>query len=269
MGGAVATTPSLRGAFPASLYVGEVVHRRARPRRHSLRYRVFSLLIDLDRFEAGEALPFPLRRGRFGLVSIHPADFGPRDGTSLAAFARSKAREAGIAVPIARVEMLAYPRMLGYAFNPLTLYYLYDSADHVVMLLHEVRNTFDEHHFYAAPVQADAEGLLRHTAPKAFYVSPFNTLEGCYRFTVRPPGAEVFLGIVLSTEEGGLVNAYFRGQHRPLTSPALFKLALEYPLMTAKVMAGIHWEALRLWLKGVPTTLALRHAHRSPGTAKE
>lgn len=252
-----------------AIYVGEVVHRRARPRHHMLRYRVFSLLVDLDRLEAGERLPRLLARGRFGIFSIRLGDFGPRDGSSLAAFVRHKARDAGIVAPIARVEMLAYPRMLGYAFNPLTLYLLYDAEDRVVMLLHEVRNTFGEHHFYPAPVAADATGMLRHEAEKAFYVSPFNTLEGTYRFTVRPPGAAVFLGIVLSTEDGGLVTAYFSGDRRPLDGRQMLKLALEYPLMTIKIMAGIHWEALRLWLKGVPTTLAHRHAGRPSRAAGE
>lgn len=240
-----------------SLYVGTVVHKRARPRRHSLRYRVFSMLVDLDRLDSvGEKLRL-FSLDRFNFVSLRQRDFGPRDGTSIAAFVRRKAAAAGVS-EVASIRMLAYPRLFGYAFNPLTVYFCANAAGQVVFLLHEVSNTFGEHHFYSAPVCPDSKGELHHEARKAFFVSPFNTLEGDYRFSVRPPGDDVFLGIALSTGEGGLLTAYFTGDHRPLSDWQLAKLLLAYPFMTAKVMAGIHWEALLLWLKGVPPTLHLR-----------
>lgn len=255
-------------ASVGDIYVGEVVHRRARPRRHVLRYRVFSLLVDLDRVEAGAPLPRLMSWNRANVFSFVASDFGPRDGSSIAAFVRARAREAGLIEPVARITMLAYPRILGYAFNPLTVYFLYDASGAVRMLLHEVRNTFGEHHFYIAPVTPSPDALLRHEADKAFYVSPFNSVEGTYRFSVRSPAESVFVGIALTTQEGGLVTAYFTADRRPLTDRNLFKLALEYPFMTAKVMLGIHWEALRLWVKGVPVTLAQRRAARSSRTAR-
>jgi DUF1365 family protein len=264
LGSRIAQERSAAGA----VYVGEVVHRRARPRRHVLRYRVYSLLVDLDRLEAGDSLPRFLSFGRPNLFSFSPRDFGARDGTSIAAFVRARAREAGLAEPVARIEMLAYPRVLGFAFNPITVYFLYDAAGAVRMLLHEVRNTFGEHHFYAALTTADADGALRHSADKAFYVSPFNSVEGTYRFTVRSPQLSVFVGIVLTTDAGGLVTAYFDGDRRPLDDRQLLKLALEYPFMTAKVVLGIHWEALRLWLKGVPPTLSERSVAKATRTAR-
>ena len=243
-----------------SLYTGLVVHKRVRPKKHELRYRVFSLLVDLDRIEAvaGQSRVFSLNRR--GLVSLWFSDFGPRDGSNPAAFVREKARAAGISGEIARVRMLAYPRVFGYAFNPLTVYFLENAAGETIGLVHEVSNTFGEHHFYVAPVSPG--DTLRHSAKKEFYVSPFNTLEGDYRFSVRPPGNEVFVGIVLGTEDGPLLSAWFEGKSRSFSDGALGKLLLAYPLMTVKVFAGIHFEALRLWLKGVPLTLRLRRQLR-------
>lgn len=244
-----------------AIYVGDVVHKRARPKRHSLRYRVFSMLVDLDRLEALDQKLRLFSLNRLNLVSLVTRDFGPRDGSSIAAFIRRKAAAAG-APDIARVRMLAYPRLLGFAFNPITVYFCEDAAGQTVFLAYEVSNTFGEHHFYQAAVNANGPEI-RHEAKKAFFVSPFNTLEGNYRFSIRPPGEKVFLGITLSTDEGGLLTAYFEGDKRPLTDATLFKLLLAYPFMTAKVVGGIHWEALLLWLKGVPPTLKLRRQLKS------
>jgi uncharacterized protein len=247
-----------------AIYVGIVAHKRARPKRHSLRYNVFSMLVDLDQLESIDKTLRLFSLERFNIFSLFARDFGPRDGTSLAEFIRRRAASAGIGA-IARVRMLAYPRMFGFAFNPLTLYFCEDEADETVFLVYEVRNTFGEHHFYQARVDAAPDGSIAHDAKKAFYVSPFNTLDGTYRFSVRPPGERVFMGITLSDLDGGLVTAYFSGQRQPLTDFTLAKLMLAYPFMTAKVMLGIHWEALLLWLKGVKPTLGLRRERRDHG----
>jgi DUF1365 family protein len=252
MGGPVNESGSTLGAF----YVGDVVHKRVRPRRHALRYRVFSMLVDLDRLESvDEELRF-FSLNRFNLVSLFSKDFGPRDGSSVAAFIRRKAAAAGV-TEIARIRMLAYPRLLGFAFNPITAYFCEDAEGVVRFMAYEVSNTFGEHHFYQSATDPQA-GEIRHALGKAFYVSPFNTMEGVYRFAVRPPAETVFLGITLSDAEGGLLTAYFEAEQRPLSDASVLKLLLAYPFMTTKVVVGIHWEALLLWLKGVPPTLKLR-----------
>lgn len=249
--------------MPGAVYAGAVVHRRARPKRHALRYEVFSLLVDLDRLDELDRRLRLFSVGRFNLFSLMRQDFGPHDGSDLAAFVRARARRAGLREEVARIRMLAYPRILGYAFNPITVYFLDNAAGETVMLLYEVSNTFGEHHFYHGLATDPEAPEIRHEAAKALYVSPFNTLEGRYRFAVRPPGERVFVGVTLTTGEGGLLTAYFNAARRPLTDGTLFGLALAYPFMTAKVTAGIHWEALLLWLKGVRPTLRLRRERRA------
>ena len=111
-----------------ALYLGEVVHKRSRPARHSLRYSVFSMLVDLDQLEALDRGLRLFSVGRFNLFSLNPKEFGPHDGSSIAHFIRAKAAAAGLGEVVTRIRMLCYPRILGFAFNPVTVYYL-DDAD--------------------------------------------------------------------------------------------------------------------------------------------
>ena len=214
------------------------------------------MVVDLDQLDSIDQKLRLFSLNRFNFVSLFTKDFGPRDGTSIAAFIRKKAAAAGVP-DIARIRMLAYPRLLGYAFNPITAFFCDDAAGVTKFLAYEVSNTFGEHHFYQAAVDG-TQPDIHHAAKKAFFVSPFNTLDGNYRFSIRPPAEKVFIGISLSTEEGGLLTAYFEGEQRQLTDTMLAKLLLAYPFMTAKIVWGIHWEALRLWLKGVPLQLKFR-----------
>jgi DUF1365 family protein len=236
----------------AALYFGEVMHARLKPMGHRFNYRVMSLLIDLDRLDDADRLSPLFAVNRSALYSFHESDHGPRDGSSLRACAQARAAEQGIDLSGGRVLLLCYPRLLGYTFNPLSLYFCYRADGSLALLIYEVRNTFGEMHPYVLPVRAgdvSAAGV-RQQQDKLFYVSPFVGMAMRYRFRIAPPGDEVKLRILETDREGPLLAATFIGRHRALTTPALLRAFVALPLMTVKIIAAIHWQALRLWLKG-------------------
>jgi len=136
----------------ASLYLGDVMHARLKPFVHRFNYRVMSLLIDLDRLEAADRQSPLFGVNRRALYSFHERDHGRRDGTSLRAYAGACARSHGIDLTGGRVELLCYPRLLGYAFNPLSVYFCFDASGDLALMIYEVRNTFRQVHHYVLPV---------------------------------------------------------------------------------------------------------------------
>jgi DUF1365 family protein len=240
-------------AAAASLYLGDVMHARMKPVAHRFVYRVFSMLLDADRLDEAARLSPLFSIGRFNLASFDPADHGPRDGSSLGDYARGVLAQAGVATDGARVMLLAYPRILGYSFNPLTVYFVYGKDESLLGVLYEVRNTFGEWHTYVAPVKPGelSPAGLRQERDKIFYVSPFNDLSMRYLFRMKPPGDHITMRILETDQAGPLLAASFAGVRADLTSATLVKTCLSLPLMTMKVMAGIHWEALRLYIKGL------------------
>ena len=236
-----------------ALYEGEVMHARMKPVAHRFAYRVYSLLIDVDRLgEASAASPF-FSVGRFNLTSFEPRDHGPRDGASLGDHARSMLLKAGVDASGGRVLLLCYPRIFGFTFNPLSVFFVYDASGALRGMLYEVRNTFGQRHTYVAPVkegELSAAGL-RQECGKLFYVSPFNGMDMHYLFRIRPPTDEVALRILEKDETGPILAAAFIGTKRALTTPSLLRAFFSVPLLTLKVVAGIHWEAFRLWRKGL------------------
>lgn len=235
----------------SSIYVGSVVHERLRPKRHRLSYRVFALLLDLtelDRLDRGLRL---FSRGRFNVFSFHDADHGDRSGEAIDAHVRGLLTKGGIDTGGGPIRLLAYPRLLGYVFNPLSVYFCYDAHERLCATLYEVSNTFGERHSYLIRAETDG-GMIAQSATKQLHVSPFNGLGGDYRFRLRPPDEDVTVGILYRDADGPLLKAHFHGHRRPLTDATLARLALTHPAMTLKVTLGIHLEALRLWLKRVP-----------------
>ena len=243
----------------AALYIGEVMHARLKPVGHRFSYRVMSLLIDLDRLaDADRQSPlFGINRAAF--YSFHEADHGRRDGSSLRAYVQHCAAERGIDLTGGRVLLLCYPRLLGYAFNPLSVYFCYRADGELALLIYEVRNTFGDIQPYVLPVRCGeiSDAGVRQQQDKLFYVSPFIEMAMRYHFHVLPPEERVQLRIMETDREGPLLAATFNGHRRALNTKELRRALFAFPLVTLKIMAAIHWEALRLWLNGarlVPRT---------------
>lgn len=240
----------------SALYAGTVVHQRMRPLRHRLRYGVFSLLIDLS--ELGELD----RRMRFfslnrsNLFSLHEKDYGTGEPHGLRAHIDRTLVAAGLAAG-GPVQLLTMPRILGYAFNPLTVYFCRRPDGSLQAIVYEVNNTFGERHSYVIAVGADDAhaARLQQRCAKALHVSPFLGLAMEYAFDIAPPSTDresLHVGVAVHDLQGPVLVAHLNARRRPLTDAALLRAFLTYPLLTFKVVGAIHWEALKLWVKGVP-----------------
>ena len=259
----------------AALYFGEVMHARLKPVGHRFSYRVMSLLIDLDRLDAADRQSPLFGVNRAALYSFNEADHGMRDGSSLRLYAQRCAAERGIDLTGGRVLLLCYPRLLGFTFNPLSAYFGYRAGGELALIIYEVRNTFGDIHAYVLPVKPGeiSEAGVRQQQEKRFHVSPFIELAMCYHFRVSPPDNSIKLRILETDRDGPLLAATFHGRRRALTTAALLRSFFCLPLVTFKIVAAIHWEALRLWLKGArlvprPNTAAAKTLNTGLATGK-
>ncbi|MBA2402276.1 MAG: DUF1365 domain-containing protein, partial [Bradyrhizobium sp.] len=223
-----------------------------KPMGHRFNYRVMSLLIDLDRLDMADRQSPLFGVNRAALYNFAEADHGDRDGSSLRAWAQRCAAAHGIDLAGGRVLLLCYPRLLGYSFNPLSVYFCYRADGLLALVIYEVRNTFGEIHPYVLPVMADqiSAAGVRQSQEKLFYVSPFIEMAMRYHFRVLPPQESVRLRILETDREGPLLAATFNGRRRALNTAELLRAFFALPLVTLKIAAAIHWEALRLWAKG-------------------
>lgn len=239
-------------ATPGSaFYVGEVRHVRTRPRRHRLRYRVFMVLVDLDAIaeETRRLRTFSL--GRFNLMSFAPRDHGDGGPTPLKTQIEALLVQAGLEPDGGPVRLLCMPRVLGFVFNPLSVYYCWRRTGEIQAIVYEVNSTFGQRHSYVLPVQGTTEAPIRQGCAKRLHVSPFMDMDLAYGFRLTAPRGAVSVVVDVADAEGLLLHAVFDGDRRALTDAQALRLAGAMPLLTLKVVAAIHWEALKMWLKGL------------------
>jgi uncharacterized protein len=235
----------------SSLYVGSVMHRRLGPRAHRFRYRAFWLLIDLDELPLLPGRLWLLSHNRANLFSLHDTDHGDGTSTPLRVQVERHLGAAGLDIGVGRVSLLTMPRTFGCGFNPLSIYFCHQADGNLVALVYQVHNTFGERHSYVIPV-VRRSGPVHQRRRKEFHVSPFLDMNLHYDFRVTGPDDHIAVGIRASTPSGPLMTAVLKGARKVLDDHALIGVAITIPAITLKVVAAIHWEALRLWLKGIP-----------------
>lgn len=234
----------------SALYVGSVSHTRVRPRHHHLRYRMFSLLVDLDELPRVARHCRLFSHNSFNLFSFHDRDFGDGGATPLREQVEAILTSAGIPSD-GPIRLFAMPRVLGHAFNPISVFFCHSADGGLRAVLYEVHNTFGERHSYLLPVSPDAGPVIRQQCDKEFHVSPFMDMRMKYRFRVKPPGDSIRIGVMSSDDTGPMIAATYAATRVSLSDASLARVFATHPLVTLKVVGAIHWEALRLWLKGV------------------
>jgi hypothetical protein len=229
----------------------DVFHARLRPNGLRFRYAVTSLLIDLDRARtAAPSIPF-FSIGRFNLFGFDARDHGQRDLAALRAHVDQTHAASGLARPD-RVVLSCFPRLMGFVFDPLSVYVGYDALGRPMSAIYEVRNTFGERHSYVVGLsRAFDDAPASHECDKVFYVSPFMDMALRYRFWLTPPSSEGYAVKIIERDSAGVVlTALMSARPFAATARALLARLARTPLLGFKVLAAIHWQALRLWLRG-------------------
>ncbi len=227
------------------------MHRRLGPRRHWFRYRAFWVLVDLAELEAvARRLRF-FSLERFNIFGLANTDHGDGSTTPVLDQVMRRLEDAGINLKNGTVRLLCMPRVLGYCFNPISIYFCHRSDGKVAAIVYEVHNTFGQRHSYLIPVNHDADTMHQH-CEKKLYVSPFLDMAMRYDFSMRVPSERIALAIRTSQGGRSVMTACLSGAREPLTDRGLLRVFLTIPVLTLKVTLAIHWQALRLWLKGLP-----------------
>ena len=229
------------------IYNGEVTHTRFKPVRHFLKYKTFSLLIDLDEINLLDKSIGIFSHNKFNIFSFYDKDHGDRDGGNLKDWVISNLKKFQIKENITNIKVLCYPRILGYVFNPLSIFYCYEK-EKLVAIFYEVKNTFNEQHTYIFKIKNNEEIIQK--CRKKFYVSPFMDMETFYNFKLLNPKDKLSVFIKQTDADGTILTATQTGDKKEFSFKQLAINFLKYPLMTIKIISSIHYEALLLWKKG-------------------
>jgi len=238
------------------LFECRVMHHRFTPKQHRFVYRIFMVALDLDELGTVARRARLLGINRGGMFSIREGDYLPVGdeamGSSLKTRVAAFLRERGVGEAPARVELVTMPRVAGYRFNPISFYFCRDAAGRPLAAIAEVTNTFGEVKPYLLERKTWDGGSFRMRVPKHFYVSPFSDVDVEFEFILRPAGER--LAVQIDDHIGGerTLTSVLKGRARPLRDRTLLLFTVKYPLLTLKVIAAIHWHALRLYVKRVP-----------------
>ena len=231
------------------IYNGTVIHKRFKPKIHFFKYKVFSLLIDLSELDNLDKKIGFFSYNKFNLISFFDKDHGDRDGSSVISWVKKNLKENDVNCENIRIKLLCYPRIFGYVFNPLSIFYVYDKNDKLISLLYEVKNTFSEQHTYIFKIKEN--NLLQHNCEKKFHVSPFIEMNCSYFFRTLKPADKISIIIDQYQLNEKILYASQDGKRTDFTTSELIKSYLKHPLMTFKVIVAIHFEAFKLWTKGI------------------
>jgi DUF1365 family protein len=232
------------------IYTGTVIHKRFKPKVHSFDYSVFSLLIDLSELDLMNNNLRIFSYNKFNIVSFYSKDHGPRDGSSLRNWVIENLQKNNIETEGIQIKLLCYPRIFGYVFNPLSVFYIYNKNSELISILYEVKNTFGEQHTYIFKTKKN-ENLIQHICKKKFHVSPFIKMDCIYFFRLLKPGNRVSVIIDLQDQEGKILFASQDGEKSELNNKNLIRSYIKHPLMSFKIIVAIHFEAFKLWSKGI------------------
>ena len=229
------------------IYNGIVTHHRFKPVKHSLKYKTFSIFVDLHELANLHKYITIFSINKFNLFSFYNKDHGPRDGSSLKEWVLENLKKFNINENISNIKLLCYPRVFGYVFNPLSIFYCYDS-EKLRAIFYEVKNTYNEQHTYIFKV-IDHE-KIEQKCKKKFYVSPFMNMNTYYNFRLFNPNEKLSVFIKQTDDQGAILTATQVGDKKEFSFKQLLINFFKYPLMTIKIITSIHFEAFLLWKKG-------------------
>jgi len=234
----------------SSIYTGTVIHKRFKPKIHFFNYKVFSLFIDLSELDLLDKSLKLFSYNKFNIISFYNKDHGPRNGNSIKNWVITTLKKNNIEANNIEIKLLCYPRIFGYVFNPLSVFYVYHKNSDLISVLYEVKNTFGEQHTYVFKTKKD-QNLIEHVCKKKFHVSPFIDMNCVYFFRLLKPGNKISVIIDLEDEKGKILYASQDGVKSELNNKTLIISYLKHPLMTFKIILAIHYEAFKLWTKGI------------------